>query len=268
MPAGIRIIVIVVDNDAQQSAHAAFQQAITELPVPAYYYVQPERGLSAVRNALLERALAHKATHIAFIDDDEHAPPMWLTSMLDGLRFYQADIIAGPVLPIRDGRIVPTLNTRPSGSRLQYPSSGNVVFDLRLASELDLRFDRRFDFTGGEDTDFFNRATKQGATAVWLADGILYTVVTPERARLPYRLYYPLRCGISHALVYKQQYSPPLSWLRCLIGAALTYARTLRFLLQALYRSPLQNIKKAVSNCLRASGILLGLVGITVEPYR
>jgi succinoglycan biosynthesis protein ExoM len=59
----------------------------------------------------------------------------------------------------------------------------NVLFSARLVREegLGLRFDPRFNFTGGEDTDFFTRAWEQGASIVASDRPVVFEEMPAER---------------------------------------------------------------------------------------
>jgi len=90
--------VIVVDNDAAGSARAVVSRQI-ELGVPfrILYEIQPLKNISLTRNKTVELS---GGDWLAFIDDDERAPPEWLEQLLDAAERFGADGVLGPVDPV------------------------------------------------------------------------------------------------------------------------------------------------------------------------
>ena len=87
--------VIVVDNDAAGTAQATVEQMRASAPpFSLVYEVQPRRSIPITRNRTV--ALAD-GDWLAFIDDDERAPPDWLATMLDTVTASQADGVLGHV---------------------------------------------------------------------------------------------------------------------------------------------------------------------------
>ncbi|MFZ0550665.1 MAG: glycosyltransferase, partial [Steroidobacteraceae bacterium] len=89
--------VVVVDNDAAGSARATvedFKRRSDRFPIT--YEIQPERNISQTRNRTVHLA---NAEWMAFIDDDERAPPQWLRLLLESAARFQADGVLAPVEP-------------------------------------------------------------------------------------------------------------------------------------------------------------------------
>jgi succinoglycan biosynthesis protein ExoM len=101
-PGGCIVSVVIADNDAGESARAQVEGLRPTFPWPLHYVVEPERGLAAVRNRLLHAALDLKADWIAFLDDDETPAPDWLGALYRTAREHQADVVTGPLVPIRN----------------------------------------------------------------------------------------------------------------------------------------------------------------------
>ena len=93
------IELVVVDNDTVPSAREQVEALAREAPFPAASTsMSLESGVANARNAALERATGEL---IAFLDDDEEAPPHWLAALLETQRAFDADVVFGPV---RGGR--------------------------------------------------------------------------------------------------------------------------------------------------------------------
>ena len=77
---GHRVDVVVVDNDAAASARAVVTGPGDDR---VHYAVQPQPGIAAVRNRILDVATADlDADLVAMIDDDERPEPGWLRALV------------------------------------------------------------------------------------------------------------------------------------------------------------------------------------------
>ncbi|HEY5761303.1 MAG TPA: glycosyltransferase family A protein, partial [Steroidobacter sp.] len=86
LPADHRMTVIVVDNDAGQSAQATvsrYQAVFADIR----YVCETEANVAKARNRALAEA---RARYAAFIDDDEVASPEWLATLLRAREQYRA----------------------------------------------------------------------------------------------------------------------------------------------------------------------------------
>lgn len=271
IPDHVQPIIIVVDNDVEQSAEATFNNEIKSLTIDAFYYVEPDRGICAARNCLLEKAETHQAAFVAFVDDDELTHKQWLANMFNGLKTYPADILAGPVLPITETtapKVFAKDPKKPSGSIPRNIPAGNVMFHIRLFSDLNLKFDRYFDFIGCEDFDFFDRAIKKEMKAIWIDDAIIFETITPDRETRRYVIYRHFTGGINVVMRFRRHHSLLHAWLRYLpkaIGKLITAIYTL---LLAIFISHTENFNKSIIKLSNGVGYLCGLTNIIVERYR
>jgi succinoglycan biosynthesis protein ExoM len=202
LPDGVSTHIIVVDNDAQESARpvvAAFQASYTSIE----YLTQPQQNIALARNCALDRS---QGELIAFIDDDESAPPGWLGALLTTMERYGADVVLGPVtgiLPpsapqwIAKGRFFER-PSRPSGSRVQGGGTGNALVKAS-AVRGKIVFDPRYGLTGGSDADFFHRLCRRGALMVWCQEAPLTEHVPQHRLTIGWLLERGFRSGQGYA---------------------------------------------------------------------
>ena len=271
VPEDHRIIIIVVDNDTEKSARNIFKQVTGDFPHACYYCVEPERGLSMVRNRLIETAIQNQADYIAFIDDDELAHRDWLQNMLLVMNKHAADIVAGPALPVLDGKIPDNFQPSgkyPTGSTPRHIATSNVMFNIRLAKDLGLRFDPYFNFSGGEDFDFFDRARDQGASAVWASDAPVFEIVTEERSSRQYLMYRHFSGGINAVMRHKRRTSSLSAWLHLLPKAIGKMIDAFFCLVLSLITFNNKYLEKAIIRFSNGLGYLCGLFNIVVERYR
>jgi succinoglycan biosynthesis protein ExoM len=271
MPENYTAIIIVVDNDNEKSGEQNFTATVKNIDIESYYYIEPDRGICSARNCLLEKALLHKATYIAFVDDDELAHKQWLVNMIIGMESYPSDIIAGPVIPI-NGTVAPESFTkdpkRLTGSTPRNIPAGNVLFSERLINEQKLRFDRYFDFIGCEDFDFFNRAIKNNMTSVWIDDAIIFETILPERNTRKYMMYRHFTGGINVVLRYRRHHSLIFAWGRYLPKAIGKFIGAFYSLISAIFISHSTNFDKFIIKLSNGIGYICGLTNLIVERYR
>ncbi len=197
---------VVVDNDAAGSARAVVVQARRAAPFPIVYAIQPVKNLSLTRNQTVAHA---SAGWLAFIDDDERAPPHWLARLAAAADAAGVDGVLGPVLPVlpadaaawlRRGRFYdwPRMasGTVVPGNRLRF---GNLLLRAELLRSVPAPFDPAYGSTGGEDGDLLNRLVQGGARIIWCDEAEVREPIEPTRLRLRWLLLRALRGGQDYA---------------------------------------------------------------------
>jgi len=195
--------VIVVDNDAAGSARATVEQRRRlGVPFPIHYGIQPVKNISLTRNRTVGLAAGD---WIAFVDDDERAPPHWLDRLVATAAHHGADGVLGPVVPLvpadapawirrggfydwarmGTGTVVPV-------NRLRF---GNVLLRGTLLRQSRAPFDPGYGLTGGEDGDLLGRLVQRGAYIVWCDEAVVQEPVDAARLSLRWLLLRALRGG-------------------------------------------------------------------------
>lgn len=208
LPAGHRMNVLVIDNDAGHSAHATvvrFQAVIGNVR----YVCETEANVAKARNRALSEA---RARYAAFIDDDEVASPEWLATLLHARDQYRADVVLGPVMPLLPAQtprwvIAGRFFDRPrrvTGTRVEPGAggTGNVLLDLHAVSRARVQFDVSYGISGGEDTDFFQRLAAAGLSAVWCDEAEAHEHVQPHRVRIGWLVRRAFAGGHSYARIF------------------------------------------------------------------
>ena len=203
-----RVSVLVADNDADE---ARGLQACGELVRTGYRWpvdaiTVPERGISQVRNALVEHALALHGGDFFFamLDDDEWPCAGWLENLLRVQRETGADIVQGPVLceypyppplwaVLANGCAAPRQGSGPIG---RVDAGGNVLIASGCLARTNAPwFDPQFGLTGGEDKDFFVHMARLGVRFAWAEDAVAHTSIPESRMRLSWALKRAFRAG-------------------------------------------------------------------------
>ena len=177
--------IVVVDNAERPRADHLVKESYPE----AVYIHQPRPGIATARNTSLQ-AVPEEAAAVIFIDDDEEVTADWLSAMLECANSSGADAVAGPVLPLfPDGR-PPWLGTYgyvrrtdfPTGPHQRRLATNNTLVRAEWFTDQGFRFDERFNFTGGSDSDLFERMLNAGARHWWCAEAEVTEKVPAERA--------------------------------------------------------------------------------------
>jgi glycosyltransferase involved in cell wall biosynthesis len=185
-----QVSLLVIDNSADGSAER-FCRGFSKSSRFALSYVhEPKKGLVNARNAGLTSASLAGATHVAFIDDDELAPPGWLEALFMRLTETGAAAVVGPVFPVFAECPPVWLPTeryanrpRAEGGFALEGHTCNALLDVREMAVRNLRFDIRFNETGGEDTMYFKTLRENGKRIAWAEDARLYERVPEHRMK-------------------------------------------------------------------------------------
>ena len=189
-----RLELVIADNDATDSARAAVMTLARQSSIPIRYVHEPRPGVANVRNAALGVA---GGDLIAFLDDDEEAPPAgWRRCSRScrrtaptwcSVRCMAARRIPGwrrAYLEHFFSRIGPAA-TGPTG---QYWGCGNSLVRRTALPDPHRPFDESRNHTGGEDDLLFGRMQEAGAVYAWAAEAFVWEDPLPERLTLAYAL--------------------------------------------------------------------------------
>lgn len=187
---------VVADNDVQPSAAPIVEALRAEAPFPVVYVHEPRAGVANVRNAAMGVA---QGSLIAFLDDDEEAPPEWLAALLAAQSRYDADVVFGPVR----GRAPPEITQHRTYlerffSRLG-PDKAGVIEDYYGCGDSLVRrsalpdpvrpFNEIRNHSGGEDDLLFGTMKGRGARFAWEPAAWVWEDPQPSRLTLRYTLH-------------------------------------------------------------------------------
>lgn len=203
---GIQMSIVVVDNDAAQSAYgvvAGFQEKFPR----TRYVCEPRPNVANARNRALREASGDFA---AFIDDDELAEPHWLQRLIETQRRYAVPVVFGPVvaeLPRHAPRwaVEGRFYERPrfaTGSEVSSGGTGNVLLELAVLRRVDVRFDPSYGLSGGEDTWFFHQLTAAGQRLVWCDEAVARERVPDSRLRVAWLMRRAFSGGHSYSRMF------------------------------------------------------------------
>jgi succinoglycan biosynthesis protein ExoM len=195
--------IVVVDNDAAGSARDTVERyRAREGAYPIRYDIQPARNIALTRNRTVELATAE---WLAFIDDDERAPNLWLSQLVEAAKQYSADAVLGPVVPlvpeiapqwIRRGRFYDFARLD-SGevvplNRMRF---GNILLRGARLRQEPVPFDPAYGLATGEDADLLIRLVQKGAKIIWCDEAVVLEPVDSTRLSLRWLLQRALSGG-------------------------------------------------------------------------
>ena len=96
------IDILIVDNDKDQTAEAISLKLKSSGHLnnfKLHYHNYPLKGLSNVRNEIMEKALLLEPDFIVFVDDDEYVTKHWLNELIYTAVKNDGDMVMGPVIP-------------------------------------------------------------------------------------------------------------------------------------------------------------------------
>ena len=220
---GYSYSVVVVDNDAQESARALVRKWQRRIGLEIQYHVEPARNISLARNRAVSSS---RGDLVAFIDDDETPERHWLSTLYNCYRTHEVDGVLGPVIPSYRG-LPPSWLVR-SGLCVR-PSfrSGTILVDPKFMRTGNVLFSRHI--IGGEDTDFFARMLRKGFVFVWCNEACVHEEVPAERQT---RTYYLQRAMIRGVTTADREALMSVGTLKSIV-ASLGYTLSLPFMLAA-----------------------------------
>jgi len=186
--------IVVVDNSPEGSAREAVENLATTSPAPLIYVHEPRPGVATARNAGVNAVT--RSDYIAFLDDDEEAPPGWLAALTRTHLALGADVTFGPVRGVAAVKASQKAyiegffsRTGPETSGLLEDSvfgCGNSILTRATTLQGPAPFDPAADLTGGEDDRLFTALKARGARFAWAADAFVYEHAPAHRACLAY----------------------------------------------------------------------------------
>ncbi len=187
IPDGVRVSIIVIDNDPKETAAKVVQIFSESSPRQIFYFNEPRRGIPFARNTAINASEQLDVNWIAFIDDDEIADRNWLAALM-APEYLNVPVLMGQQIivypkPLPFWVIERERRSQKEGLKLKTAYTNNVRFSTDLVRS-GLRFNETLGFMGGEDNEFFSTAHSLGFEIRQTRRAITYE--TMHRERLTY----------------------------------------------------------------------------------
>jgi glycosyltransferase involved in cell wall biosynthesis len=240
----------------------------------------PSPGIPIARNAALKLALKLNADWIAFIDDDEMAPSLWISRLFEAANSNAADVVEGGVVRIKTlqaavemARVHQSTASICNLPQVKTAVTSNVLFSTKLViPPYNLTFDENMVF-GGSDREFFMRAVIAGAKIISADKEPVYEMWPVERTTAYYTLTRWFRYGVSFNYRYRKNHTliKGVSLILLMFLYKLAGAHVKLILLpfrlvkdkRAIYRTP----ATSVADIAYAFGCIAPFFGISLNRY-
>lgn len=277
IPDGINASFVVVDNEPKP----ANAELVASFQDNEFRYVhEPRRGISQARNAILDKAAELRADWVAMLDDDQRVTANWLRWLWYEQQREGADVVHGTVQkempePLPKWAFPSARNERRKVGAAKAATNG-VLFKAKLydSAGMPLRFREEYALSGAEDRDFFSRAHRGGALIVKTPDAVAYETIPATKLTFGAQL---RRAYSLQAADTRQdgEYMPRGYWLAhglmgvgILAGSGLAHAIRAPFSAISGAERGRHRILRAGKKFARAAGVLTGLAGVRLAPYR
>ena len=271
LPRKNRIVLIVVDNDSSKAAKPVIDLFNKNYPFKIYYFVEKERGISSARNRLIDEALSVDSNIVCFIDDDEFPKEDWLLNHFHALIKYGADVVTGPVIPITNDSQLNVINFKSklkTGHKPRHVAAGNVMFKSKVINEQGLRFDLTYNFTGGEDFNFFDRSSSRNNNHIWVNDAVIFEHVTLDRRTKKYLFFRHFTGAINNVIQYRSRKTEFLVWPHFILKIIGKWFGILTSFTLFIFTFEKSELNKCIIKLASSFGYLFGLLNIIIERYR
>lgn len=191
--AGLSVELIIVDNDPAGSARAQVEALGEGAAILVRYVHAAEPGVANARNAGVAAA---RGRFIAFLDDDEIAPPGWLKALLEVQALFDADAVFGPVRTrLPDGELrhrdyfaafFARFGPEEACTILTGPGCGCSLVRVEALPHPTAPFSAERNGIGGEDDLLFATMKAAGARFAWAPEAWVWEVPDRSRVRLGY----------------------------------------------------------------------------------
>lgn len=272
------VFVRVADNDAERQEGLALTETLRKngYRFDLQAILVPERGISQVRNALVEAAFEKGGAEvIIFVDDDQWAEPDWLDNLMAVQQETDADVVGSNVLPdfeapppgwaLQSGAYRNHYPHRNGRVPIVYGTNGTLVSSKAVAKEPQPWFDLTFGLTGGGDAELFHRLRTAGASFAIAEKAVIHEVYPASRVNLRWALQRSFRIGMSDTRI-----------LLAHNGLSATLRRQVPLIIGAFGLTPILlalNIGRtsaqvdALCKCARAFGKTAALLGYRFHEY-
>ena len=226
-PAGLRVRVIVVNNNSSDGTAAVVEELARQYPLPLQHVLELQPGSSSARNAGIA---ASGADLIGFVDDDEEVAPDWFEVITREFANPAVDFIGGPYLP---NWVTPVPDWLPPGyhaaigaippkPRGSYNAGsggnlmgGNAVFRRSVFERVGL-YALHLGRSGKgllseEDADMFRRVLAAGIQGVYVPELAIRHYIAPERLTRAYHRRWVYWRGASQGVLDRTSPDPAIA---------------------------------------------------------
>ncbi|WP_179213291.1 glycosyltransferase family 2 protein [Ekhidna lutea] len=275
IPKELEVNFLIVDNDASQEIEQLIREETSDFQIPTRYVAEVNQGLVNARNRVLAEARKMSVDYLAMFDDDDYPETGWLINLWNCLNKYSATVVSGMMIYSWPDSLVSIdddikrvydekSSTIKTGDIRERCGSGNTLIDFKFVEKHNLSFHEAFNYTGGEDSHFFESVTLYGGKIVKCNEAIVYSEIVEERANEDF--IWMRRYNVGYVTFTKN---------RLLYGRL----KAIQKAISMLFRNGLNNLIKSLSDdkrtqikrkrkAIEMKGLIDSLLGKTYESYK
>lgn len=229
-----QVDLIIIDNDVEKTGEqiTASWSKNAAAPFCVHYFNCPAKGLSNVRNEIINKALQLDPDYMVSVDDDQYVTSTWLNELIATIINKHGDFALGPVIPIFENFVSPAIaqwfwhQKIEDQKKVSFLETANLVMRAQFIKDHQLRFDTRFNSLGAEDTYFGISALKKDANIFWAAKAVVYETIPAKRATLQWLIKRKFRVAntYTYIMLLEKRYAQVLkkilvNFLYLIVGA-------------------------------------------------
>ncbi len=274
IPNEVSIQLLVCENGVSNTAEKIVVDLKQKLPFKVKFIIEEKEGIVYMRNRILDEAIKSESEMLAFFDDDEVVDKNWLVKLLEAKEKFSADIVQGHIIqnfPDVDNldlvkEFFPGSFKKETGADLLEAYTNNVLFDLSLVRNSSIRFDAKFNLTGGSDSFFFSQLKKNSASIIFCKEAIVTEKIPTSRASIDWVLSRFYRNGYTKYHIDKMKFGKIRALTR---GIQMVY----RAVKKCVFTKKKTKLEKTVEGillqkrCLRAKGTFHAMLGVPFAEY-
>ncbi|SNS59242.1 Glycosyltransferase, GT2 family [Ekhidna lutea] len=272
-PEGTELLLLVCENGNSSDALGIVENIKTRLNLNVIFFYEKKAGIVFMRNAILEKALSEQASYLAFFDDDEEVTPHWLLNLNKARVDYNAEVVQGHLIQNFEVEVdslvqdyFPGSFDNQTGEYLEVAYTNNVLIDLEPIKRHNLRFNAKFNLTGGSDSLFFIELRRIGAKVVFCKEAVVAETIPASRSNIDWLLQRSYRNGYTKFMIESELRG---TWRSFLFGLGFVYNVVKTSLFSPFTRNRKLNEKEflRLKKINRAKGIIHAMIGIPFSEY-
>jgi succinoglycan biosynthesis protein ExoM len=192
IPAGVELRLIIVENDSENFSESVVRKFSATSRFKITYHLETKQGIVYARNRSI--AEAGSCDFCCFTDDDEIVAPDWIVQLIKCQIEFNADGVAGPTMPSFTKELPEYItsfhkpNNYAYGTAVNAAFTGNLMIRKKYLDMLDGPFEKRLNFSGGEDSYLTKQITKLGGVIRFNPGALAFETVPEARTTVRYIL--------------------------------------------------------------------------------
>jgi succinoglycan biosynthesis protein ExoM len=205
IPAGVELRLIIVENDSENFSESVVRKFSGTSRFKITYHLETNQGIVYARNRSIGEA--GNCDFCCFTDDDEIVAPDWIVQLIKCQNEFNADGVAGPTMPSFTKKLPEYItsfhrpNNYPYGTIVNAAFTGNLMIRKKYLDMLEGPFEKRLNFSGGEDSYLTKQISKLGGVIRFNPDALAFETVPEARTTVRYILMRKFRTANTELII-------------------------------------------------------------------